>query len=84
MPGVEHWPNRSEGGTFNRGAEQMSTTTLDSHVEIAATLAKLKKPTSAVIEKLCERATYASDEEYAHLRALIKALRSLSSLPDRV
>jgi hypothetical protein len=62
----------------------MSTTTFDSRVELANTLTKLKKPASAVIDKLCERAVYASDEEYQHLRALIKALRSLSSLPDRL
>jgi hypothetical protein len=69
---------------FNRGASGMSTTTFESKADIAATLSKLKQPTSAVIEKLCERAAYASDDEYQHLRALIKALRSLSSLPDRL
>ncbi len=62
----------------------MSTTTFDSRVDLADKLAKLKKPASAVIEKLCERAAYASDEEYVHLRALIKALRSLNTLPDRL
>jgi hypothetical protein len=55
----------------------------DPKIEIAEMLSKLKQPASVLIDKLCEQAVYASDDEHAHLRALIKELRLLSSLPDR-
>jgi hypothetical protein len=61
----------------------MSPNTSESSVELTNKLALLKRPASSLIGKLCERAAYASDEEYAHLRAMIKALRSLNSLPSR-
>jgi hypothetical protein len=60
----------------------MNPRSSDQNNELANQLTMLKRPASSLIDKLCERAVYASEDEHAHLRAMIKALRSLNSLPD--
>jgi hypothetical protein len=60
----------------------MSLITVDSSNELARKLSLLQRPASSLIDKLCDRAVYASGEEYMHLRAMIKALRSLKSASD--
>ena len=63
-------------------SDGFKTSGIHTRSELVATLSQLKKPASAVIQSLCDRATYATGEEYEHLRALIKALRSLSTVQD--
>ncbi len=65
------------------GATRLNRPKRDPKTEVLDMLSRLRQPASALIEQLSQQATYASEEEHAHLRALIRELRLLSSLSNR-
>jgi hypothetical protein len=63
---------------LGKETKTMSATTGGNSSELRVQLSKVEQAASKLIDRLSDRAAYASHEEFQEIRGLIKALRALA------